>query len=43
MMAFGLAGETGVVGEEEGDGDRKCERASWVVRMGWVRLMSREA
>lgn len=41
MMALGLVGETGA--GDEGEGDRKCERASWVVRMGWVRLMSREA
>jgi len=45
---FWVGGETG---EEEGEGEeeeeeggeRKCARASWVVRMGCVRLMSREA
>lgn len=45
MMALGLVGETGGLRdvEEEWEGERKCESASWVVRMGCVRLMSREA
>ena len=40
-MALGFAAETG--GEEERRGERKWEIASWVVRMGWVKLMAREA
>lgn len=29
--------------EEEEEEERKWEMASWVVRIGWVRLMSRMA
>lgn len=29
--------------EEEEEDERKWEMASWVVRIGWVRLMSRMA
>ena len=32
-----------MVGLLGGGWERKCARASWVVRIGWVRLMSREA
>ncbi len=43
IMAFGLEGEGEGEEEEEEGGERKYARASWVVRMGCVRLMSREA
>ena len=37
---FGEEGFLFLLVEEE---ERKWEMASWVVRIGWVRLMSREA
>lgn len=44
MMDFGErdCGFLKVEGEGEGQ-ERKCERASWVVRIGCVRLISRLA
>ena len=45
MIAFG-GREVGcemVVGRLGGGWERKCASASWVVRIGCVRLMSREA
>ncbi len=45
MMAFGglEVGCERVVGFLGGGLERKCASASWVVRIGCVRLMSREA
>ena len=40
----GAKGVVVVVGVFEGllgEGERKWERASWVVRIGWMRFMSR--
>ena len=40
-IAFGGRGAVGGVEFLLGEGERKWERASWVVRIGWVRFMSR--
>lgn len=43
IMDFLFGGVVVVVLLEEEEEERKCEMASWVVRIGCVRLMSRLA